>query len=61
MNKKIELQNQINLIEARINQISNSEHYSDIDKETKIAVEKKLLEKTQLQLIKEIEVESEKI
>ena len=57
MTKKIELQNQINLIEARINQIQNSEHYSELEKDQKIAVEKKQLEKTQLELIKEIEVD----
>lgn len=55
MTKKNELQNQINLIEARIIQIENSEFFTAEEKETKIASEKILLEKTQLELIKEIE------
>jgi hypothetical protein len=57
MTKKIELENQINLIEARIKQIDNSEHYSELQKLQKIAVEKKLLEKIQLELIKEIDID----
>lgn len=59
MTKKIELENQINLIEARINQIANSEHYGEIEKERKIEAEKIQLEKTQLALIKEIEVNAD--
>jgi hypothetical protein len=57
MTKKIELENEIKLIEARINQIEHSEHYSEYEKLQKIALQKQLLEKTQLELIKEIEID----
>ena len=40
MTKKIELENQINLIEARINQIANSEHYCYLKKKEKLKQKK---------------------
>lgn len=61
MTKLNEFQNNINRTNAYIDYVINSEKYTAIEKEEKIKKAKAEVEKYQLELIKEIEVESEKI
>ena len=61
MTKQNELQNNINRENAYIDYVKNSENYTELEKEEKIKKAQAEVEKYQLELLKEIEVESEKI
>lgn len=53
-----ELQSNINIVKARITQFKNSELHTDEEKEKLIEKENKELEKLELELAKNIEVNS---
>ena len=61
MTKKNELQNNINRTNAYIDYVKNSENYTELEKVEIIKKSKNEIEQFQLDLLKEIEVESEKI
>lgn len=61
MTKENELKNNINRENAFIDYIKNSEKYTEEEKEEKIKKSQAEVEKYQLELLNEIEVESERI